>query len=80
MVKIIDELVQSGLISRQRSAVDQRAYALVATEAGIALQKQAFTRVIGFDKTLARGVSGTDLETFFKVLEVIEANTVAGRQ
>jgi len=74
LVAIIDELQQRGLLVRERSTTDKRAYALHLTDAGQTLKDAATDAVQEHERGLTKGLpdaSRNDLQT---ALDRIRAN------
>lgn len=74
VVQIVDRLERAGLVQRQKSDEDRRAYALQPTPKGRKLQARATAALEQHDRRLTRGLSVADVETLRRYLEVIEQN------
>lgn len=74
MVVIIDELEQAGLITRERSEKDRRAYELHTTPHGKTRLKIARTSVAEHEDRMTQGLSDQDKDILNNLLQKIEAN------
>jgi DNA-binding MarR family transcriptional regulator len=77
LVKIVQDLSQAGLVRREVSKSDNRAYALFPTNAGEALFREALAAVRELDRTIADGLSDDEILVLGKVLAKVEANAVS---
>ncbi len=75
LVKIVDDLSNAGLIKRETSKSDRRAYALSATEKGKELFKEALSAVQDLDAQITHGMTQAEIESFRKALSIIDNNT-----
>lgn len=77
LVKIVDDLTKAGLIARERSQTDRRAYALHPTDKGKALYDQARAKVKHLDTVMTQGLSDQEVEQLQTALDLVERNTAA---
>lgn len=76
VVQIIDQLEEAGLVQRQKSTEDRRAYALCPTSKGSAVQSRAFAALQRYDGKLAHGLGAGEIAELHRLLQAIEANAV----
>lgn len=69
MVRIVDALERSGLVTRRRRDDDRRAYAVTITDAGRAQMESASSRAAAAMEQLLRGFSDADRDTLAELLE-----------
>lgn len=75
IVQVVEDLTRSGLIVREPSKADRRAYALKPTNEGIELQQKALKAAQALDKQITRGLSPDDLKILEAALRLVEENT-----
>ncbi|HET6876118.1 MAG TPA: MarR family winged helix-turn-helix transcriptional regulator [Jatrophihabitans sp.] len=75
LVHHLDRLEAAGLVTRRSDPSNRRIRSLALTDAG----RETFTRLrgaaAGFDTRLRAGLSGADIETLRRCLDVLRANT-----
>jgi len=74
MVQIIDELEQAGLVRREVSSTDRRAYAMQPSDAGRALFKKALAGIQALDRAFTAGMSAEQESALRHALHRIEQN------
>ncbi|MDD9908624.1 MAG: MarR family transcriptional regulator [Ahrensia sp.] len=74
LVQIVDQLEQAGLVRREKSKDDRRAYSLLPTSKGCEIQKRATKALKRFDDLLKQGLSEPEIEFLHQRLKVIEEN------
>ncbi|MBS8225388.1 MarR family winged helix-turn-helix transcriptional regulator [Vannielia litorea] len=79
LVVILDELEQTGLLTRDRAPDDRRAYALHVTAKGMALGEEARIAVNDHDARMTAGLSDAELAQLIGALRRIERNGKEGR-
>ena len=72
--RVVNNLVNRGVLSRRRSREDRRMVYLKLTEEGVALGFELKERVHSYEERLTRGISSEDMETFLAVIRRIVAN------
>ena len=73
MVSLINELVDAGLVAREVSPGDRRAFSLTLTEAGEAMRKDCITRIQAHEEHMLAGLSAEERAVLLKLLGRIEA-------
>jgi DNA-binding MarR family transcriptional regulator len=73
LVQLLDELEGRGLVVRNRAAGDRRAYALMATPAGVRLCGKAIAAVQAHEARMTAGLDDSTRATVFAALQKIEA-------
>lgn len=74
IARSIERLVQRGLVKRAPSPSDRRANIVEVTPAASSLLSEIEPSVTRRHEQIAEGISESDLDTFFDVLEQVEAN------
>lgn len=74
LVAVVEELVERGLVSRDRVPTDRRTYALRLTTQGACLLAQATEAVNAHEERVLAGVSPEEHEALIRVLARIEKN------
>lgn len=74
IARSIERLVQRGLVKRTPSPSDRRANIVEVTPAASSLLSEIEPAVSRRHEQIAEGISESDLDTFFDVLEQVEAN------
>ena len=72
--RVVNNLVNRGVLSRRRSREDRRMVYLKLTEEGAALGLELQERVHSYEEKLTRGISPEDMEVFFATIKGIVAN------
>lgn len=80
IVKVLDRLVDKGLVTRTRSATDRRVNHLQATPAGSHLLKDMHPLLDRSDKRILAPLDATEQAVFMALLErLVQANNVHSR-
>ena len=74
MTRHLDNLEQSGFVTRRRSETDRRAVLVELTEAGSAAYDRMLGAVIAFNKRLQTGLSRDDLKRLHQMLAQMAGN------
>lgn len=74
VTRILDILAKRGLITRTRDEKDRRVYRLYLTEKGISLFDELVPLVQRANNTFSNGITESDMEVFYKVLDRICGN------
>jgi len=74
LVRIVESLTEQGLITRETSPSDRRAYCLTATEAGHDLFREALAAVNALEADLDAGLTTDEKALLKKALARIEQN------
>jgi MarR family transcriptional regulator for hemolysin len=74
MTRHLDNLEQSGLVSRRRSETDRRAVRVELTDAGEAAHDRLLGAVITFNKRLQTGLTRDDLHRLDEILTLMADN------
>jgi len=74
LVYIVEDLTNAGLIRRDKSKTDGRAYALHPTAIGIARFAQAHEAVQRLDREIGDGLTRAELDAFQDIMTKIEKN------
>ena len=74
MTRHLDNLEQSGFVTRRRSETDRRAVLVELTEAGSAAYDRMLGAVIAFNKRLQTGLSRDDLRRLHQMLAQMAGN------
>ncbi len=77
MTRHLDNLEQSGFVTRRRSESDRRAVHVELTEAGSAAYDRMLVAVIAFNKRLQAGFSRDELRQLDDVLKRLADNVAA---
>ena len=77
MSRVVNNLVERGLLSRRRPREDRRLVFLKLTEEGVALGLELHERAHSHEERLTRGISPEDLEAFLATIRRIVANHAA---
>jgi MarR family transcriptional regulator for hemolysin len=80
LTRHLDGIEQAGLVRRRRGTPDRRAVQVELTPAGRDLHSRLLQAVIGFNKQLRTGLSGTDEETLRGLLGRLQANAAASER
>ena len=75
--RVVNNLVNRGVLSRRRSREDRRMVYLKLTEEGVALGLELQERVHACEQRLTRGISSEDLEICLATIKRIVANHAA---
>lgn len=73
--RLLNTMEEKGLIYREKDLVDRRVVNLFLTEKGIELQKISKKMVIEYNNYIYSHISASDIQTFFSVIEKINALT-----
>ena len=79
LVHIVEDLTSAGLIRRETSKTDGRAYALIATEKGLALYRGAMAAVRALDAELTHQLGAADVTRLQAALSSIEAKATESK-
>jgi MarR family transcriptional regulator for hemolysin len=79
LTRHLDNLERNGLVARQRSKTDRRAFRVELTEAGEAAHERLLTAVIGFNQRLTSGLGRDDLRRLDDLLTRLAGNVAAQR-
>jgi len=71
-VGIVDELVNRGLVTRERAEYDRRAYALVPTEAGRTLCAEALAADHANEQRIVAGLDALSARDLIRALQLLE--------
>jgi MarR family transcriptional regulator for hemolysin len=74
LTRHLDNHEQGGLVSRQRSATDRRAFEVELTEAGEAAYARMLGAVIAFNRRLTAGIAAVELRQLDELLGRLAAN------
>jgi MarR family transcriptional regulator, transcriptional regulator for hemolysin len=74
LTRHLDNLEQSGLVSRQRSESDRRAFRVELTATGDVAYGRMLGAVIAFNKRLTGGLTAADLSRMDELLTRLAAN------
>jgi MarR family transcriptional regulator for hemolysin len=74
LTRHLDNLEQGGLVARQRSASDRRAFVVELTAAGEAAYARMLTAVIAFNRRLTAGLTRAELQQLGELLGRLAAN------
>ncbi|HET6172735.1 MAG TPA: MarR family winged helix-turn-helix transcriptional regulator [Gaiellales bacterium] len=74
LTRHLDNLERNGLVSRQRSETDRRAFRVELTEAGEAAHDRMLGAVIAFNRHLQAGLSRDDLQRLDELLTQLARN------
>jgi MarR family transcriptional regulator for hemolysin len=77
LTRHLDNLERSGLVSRQRSQADRRAFRVELTEAGEAAHDRMLSAVIVFNQRLQAGLGRADLRALDDLLTRLADNAGA---
>lgn len=72
MVSLINELVDAGLVAREVSSDDRRAFSLSLTEAGEAMRKDCTARIEAHEKRMLADLSAEERAMLLQLLNRIE--------
>ena len=75
--RVVNSLVNRGVLSRRRPREDRRMVYLKLTEEGVALGFELKERVHFYEQRLTRGISPEDMETCLATIKRIVANHAA---
>lgn len=76
LVKVVRDLTKAGLVRRDVSKSDARAYALFPTPMGKTLFENALAAVQALDAQMAGGLTKAEIAALRKALAKVEANAV----
>jgi MarR family transcriptional regulator for hemolysin len=79
LTRHLDNLERNGLVTRQRSETDRRAFRVELTEAGEAAHERLLTAVIAFNQRLTSGLGRDDLRQLDELLTRLAGNAAAPR-
>lgn len=71
---LVDKLVAKGLVIRDRDMQDRRAYRIVLTQKGRALETEVVAIAVDTLKQSLKGVDDADAQRVLKVMEMIYRN------
>lgn len=74
LVRVLDQLVASGLMLRQEDPTDRRAKTLHLTEAGRALREKVETVLIHVRRRVFDGIDEADVGAFLRVLDALKGS------
>ncbi len=74
LVQIVDDLKRGGLIVRETSKTDRRAYALTATDTGAALFNKALKAVRALDEMMTAEMTDAEIKQMQSDLARLERN------
>jgi len=80
LVRLLDKLVQDGLVERSEDPSDRRAKIVHLTPAGRAHSQRASQALDAFRDTLLEGVSTADLEACLRVFAQMETRLGIGKR
>jgi MarR family transcriptional regulator for hemolysin len=80
LVRLLDRLVENGLVERREDPVDRRAKVVSLTPAGRTHAKQASRALDGFRATLLEGLDPADIQACLRVFGVMEGRLLASRR
>lgn len=78
LVRVLDQLVSSGLIERREDAHDRRVRTIHLTPAGHALREKVETVLVKLRRQIFRDVDRTDLQACVRVMDTLK--TALGRE
>jgi DNA-binding MarR family transcriptional regulator len=73
ITRVVDQLVDRGLIEKQQSNEDRRVFLVGLTTAGTRLLKKLDAPILALHKSLLGHVSNADLETLNRILQAARA-------
>jgi MarR family transcriptional regulator for hemolysin len=79
LTRHLDNLERNGLVTRQRSESDRRAFRVELTEAGEAAHDRLLKAVIAFNQGLSSGLSREDLRRLDEILTRLADNVATQR-
>lgn len=74
VARLIDRMERDGLVNRQRSQEDRRAFNLVLTEKGLEYRKELLPEGEKFSEILSRNLSKDEVAVFMSVLDKMVNN------
>lgn len=74
LVRVLDQLVASGLMTREEDPTDRRAKRLHLTPAGQAIRSQAEDLLLTLRRRLFDGISESDVQVFLNVLDALKVS------
>ena len=72
--EMLKSMERKGFIERQSIAEDARMKKIVITRLGLSFQKQVQSDLSAMDAKIAAGISEEELETFFRVAQIMLKN------
>ena len=69
--RLLKTMEKKGAIYKRKDKVDKRKVYICLTDYGLELREIAFTRLFGFEKSIAEKVDVKKLDAFFDVINVI---------
>ena len=72
LVRVLDQLVTSGLIERREAPHDRRARTIHLTADGHALREQVETVLVNLRRQMFKDVSPDDLDAYIRVMDTIK--------
>jgi len=72
LVRVLDQLVASGLMTREEDPTDRRAKRLHLTPAGQAVRQQAEDLLLVLRRRLFKGVDEKEVQVFLNVLDALK--------
>ncbi len=74
VVRLIDKLVEAGMVTREPNPDDGRSKILQLTQKGLAFFEGIEALEAEFSEKLTEGIARKDLETFFRVSDILSKN------
>lgn len=74
VARLIDRMRKAGLVSRERSKKDKRAFDIKLTEKGIKYRKDLMPEGDKFNNMVNKGISEEEMEFFMKILNKMKNN------
>lgn len=71
---ILQLMEQNGLLRREPVEYDARLKKLILTDAAIAIRHEAMIKMNRFEERLTKGLTGEELETFYRVVDKMIEN------
>ena len=72
--ELLKQMEKNGLIVREPASYDNRLKRIVVTEKALQYRQQVVEDLTALEETLTRGISETDLQIFFQVIEKMMDN------
>jgi len=79
LVRLLDKLVETGLVERREDAADRRAKIVHLTDAGVAHSRRASRALDTYRSALLNGVPGSDIAVAHSLLRRLEQRLLARR-
>jgi MarR family transcriptional regulator for hemolysin len=80
LVRLLDRLVEDGLVERREDPADRRAKIVQLTAAGALHSKKASRVLDAFRASLLEGVDPADIDAALRVFEVMQDRLLAARR